>query len=257
MLIADSAGLALCEERSPPTFIAHGAGGRGSAIHLCGHIYMNLKTGERRATAFEARAGPDLWNNDDGGVVGNFFYGVDRPTRAPTDPRPRFGASVNCVGDLRHPIGQGTAIDGVGFGTATVGINSTDTVRHATAGFDMHLFFYNNDDANGTSPDTRATFVRHIKVADVPGEEGTGNAWAFTVDLAGGDEFESTYLVLAGPTFPCGLGDFNGDGFVDFTDFDDFVAAFQAGDPSSDFNADGFLDCSDVDEYVAVFETCI
>ena len=48
--------------------------------------------------------------------------------------------------------------------------------------------------------------------------------------------------------------DFNGDGFLDFTDFDDFVGAFEAGLASSDFNGDGFLDFTDFDDFVAAFE---
>jgi len=48
--------------------------------------------------------------------------------------------------------------------------------------------------------------------------------------------------------------DFNGDGFLDFTDFDDFVVAFEAGAASADFNADGFLDFTDFDAFVEGFE---
>jgi hypothetical protein len=67
-------------------------------------------------------------------------------------------------------------------------------------------------------------------------------------------------------TSPCGIvispsatlkvcgADFNCDGFLDFTDFDDFVIAFEAGEASSDFNADGFLDFTDFDDFVAAFE---
>ena len=47
---------------------------------------------------------------------------------------------------------------------------------------------------------------------------------------------------------------FNGDGFLDFIDFDDFVFAFESGDPAGDFNGDGFLDFTDFDEFVAAFE---
>lgn len=54
-------------------------------------------------------------------------------------------------------------------------------------------------------------------------------------------------------TRPC-PADFNGDGFLDFTDFDDFVTAFEGGSPSSDFNGDGFLDFTDFDDFVAAFE---
>ncbi len=48
--------------------------------------------------------------------------------------------------------------------------------------------------------------------------------------------------------------DFNCDDFIDFTDFDGFVTAFEAGDPASDFNGDGFLDFTDFDAFVSAFE---
>jgi len=52
--------------------------------------------------------------------------------------------------------------------------------------------------------------------------------------------------------------DFNGDGFVDGFDYDDFVACFE-GDPcppgkTADFNSDGFPDGFDYDDFVASFE---
>ncbi|MDX2117460.1 MAG: EF-hand domain-containing protein [Planctomycetota bacterium] len=52
---------------------------------------------------------------------------------------------------------------------------------------------------------------------------------------------------------PC-PADFNNDGFLDFTDFDAFVEAFEGGNASSDFNGDGFLDFTDFDAFVAAFE---
>jgi hypothetical protein len=48
--------------------------------------------------------------------------------------------------------------------------------------------------------------------------------------------------------------DFNCDGFVDFTDFDDFANAFENAGPGGDFNGDGFIDFTDFDAYVAAFE---
>jgi len=50
------------------------------------------------------------------------------------------------------------------------------------------------------------------------------------------------------------IADFNGDDFVDFTDFDDFVKAFEDGDEAADINEDGFLDFTDFDEFVFAFE---
>ena len=48
--------------------------------------------------------------------------------------------------------------------------------------------------------------------------------------------------------------DFNGDDFLDFFDYDDFVAGFEAGNPRCDFNADGFLDFFDYDDFVVAYE---
>lgn len=49
--------------------------------------------------------------------------------------------------------------------------------------------------------------------------------------------------------------DFNGDDFIDFSDFDAFVAAFGAGESRGDFNRDGFLDFADFDDFVVAFES--
>jgi hypothetical protein len=48
--------------------------------------------------------------------------------------------------------------------------------------------------------------------------------------------------------------DFNADGFLDFTDFDEFVVSFESGESQSDFNADGFIDFTDFDAFVSSFE---
>jgi photosystem II stability/assembly factor-like uncharacterized protein len=56
---------------------------------------------------------------------------------------------------------------------------------------------------------------------------------------------------------PC-PADFNNDGFLDFFDYDDFVACFETGacpaGRTADFNADGFADFFDYDDFVAAFE---
>jgi hypothetical protein len=52
--------------------------------------------------------------------------------------------------------------------------------------------------------------------------------------------------------------DFNQDGFVDFFDFDDYVACFEGSacppGRSADFNNDGFVDFFDFDDFVLAFE---
>jgi hypothetical protein len=58
-------------------------------------------------------------------------------------------------------------------------------------------------------------------------------------------------------SYPGGPGnaDVNGDLFVDFFDFDEFVDLFETGSPRADFNADGFVDFFDFDDFVLAFET--
>jgi hypothetical protein len=51
--------------------------------------------------------------------------------------------------------------------------------------------------------------------------------------------------------------DFNGDGFLDFFDYDEYVLCFETGDCNGnqpDFNGDNFLDFFDYDAFVAAFE---
>jgi hypothetical protein len=52
----------------------------------------------------------------------------------------------------------------------------------------------------------------------------------------------------------CMDGDFNGDGFIDGIDYDQFVLAFESADESADFNGDGFVDGIDYDGFMAAFE---
>jgi hypothetical protein len=53
--------------------------------------------------------------------------------------------------------------------------------------------------------------------------------------------------------------DFNGDGFVDFFDYDDFVTCYEGGacppGRDADYNGDGFVDFFDYDDFVADFES--
>ena len=61
----------------------------------------------------------------------------------------------------------------------------------------------------------------------------------------------------AGGPPPCSA-DFNGDGFLDFFDYDDYVSCFETGvcppGKTADFNGDGFADFFDYDDFVAAFE---
>jgi hypothetical protein len=72
-------------------------------------------------------------------------------------------------------------------------------------------------------------------------------------DLADGCTFD-----LTGSIRPACPTDFNADGFLDFFDYDDFVACFESGacppHSSADFNHDGFADFFDYDSFVESFE---
>ncbi len=81
-----------------------------------------------------------------------------------------------------------------------------------------------------------------------------GNGVSDFTDIAGASSDRN------GDNIPdeCGrtcLADYNLDGFIDFSDFDDFIADFESGSTTSDANNDGFLDFSDFDAFVTAFES--
>ena len=70
-----------------------------------------------------------------------------------------------------------------------------------------------------------------------------------------------TVTLRANVLVPSCPGDFNGDGFLDGFDYDDFVTCFEGTPPqdcppgrTGDFNNDGFVDGFDYDDYLAAFE---
>ena len=56
------------------------------------------------------------------------------------------------------------------------------------------------------------------------------------------------------PVQHCCPADFDGDGTVDFLDYNAFVGAFETGSPLSDFDLDGAIDFFDYDAFVMAFE---
>jgi hypothetical protein len=63
----------------------------------------------------------------------------------------------------------------------------------------------------------------------------------------------ATSPVFESPLNIC-AADFNCDGAVDFFDYDDFVIAFETGDPRADFNNDTAIDFFDYDDFVIAFD---
>ena len=78
---------------------------------------------------------------------------------------------------------------------------------------------------------------------------------AETFGVAGSLSDDSGVLVTFEGSCPA---DFNGDGFLDFFDYSDYVGCFETGTcpdgTSADFNGDGFADFFDYADFVAAFE---
>jgi hypothetical protein len=76
-------------------------------------------------------------------------------------------------------------------------------------------------------------------------------------DFPCGGTVSSNYILTIGEADTGCAADFNGDGFLDFFDYSDFVACFEgAGAPGcdADFNGDAFVDFFDYASYVEAFE---
>lgn len=86
------------------------------------------------------------------------------------------------------------------------------------------------------------------------GDVSGGLQWRFTLQPGQTKVIESVVGLNRTAPVPC-AADYNFDGFLDFSDFDSFIADFEAGKPSADANLDGFLDFTDFDTFVAAFES--
>jgi hypothetical protein len=70
------------------------------------------------------------------------------------------------------------------------------------------------------------------------------------------DENYNVLLYIGNVTTAGCAADFNGDNQVDFFDYLDFAAAFDAEDESADFNGDNQVDFFDYLDFVAAFDSC-
>ena len=100
-----------------------------------------------------------------------------------------------------------------------------------------------------TAP-TLLAFNQHARV-DRPAARLRGYAWGENIGWVNLDD-ATKFVGIDCPT------DFDDDGFVDFFDFDAYVACFEGlGCPpgkTADFDGDGFVDFFDFDAFVAAFE---
>jgi hypothetical protein len=108
-------------------------------------------------------------------------------------------------------------------------------------------------------PDGYGDLYVHLNLhADAPAaEDCNANGVPDSCDLADGTSADANADGVPDECSPPCPADFNADGFLDFFDYDAFVACFEgSGTPGcgADFNDDGFADFFDYDAFVAAFE---
>ena len=187
--------------------------------------------------------------------------------------RVRFNAPAPQAGNTIYTSGP---LDLTAFGAS---FNIPNTVWSVTTFYRVGADI--NDPNPWTTPATAWAFGLAAGNANSLGGEGptvggsaafyvrdTDNNGLFTQGGAGPNEnrvfaapnWANTFLALTGTgEASCPSADFNGDGFVDFFDYDDYVACFEGTCPpglDADFNGDGFVDFFDYDDFVFAFEGC-
>jgi hypothetical protein len=166
--------------------------------------------------------------------------------------------SINALGQVLFLVGD-TSVEGaflsdqrgplvpvVYFGQQLpIGSGVTRTVQS------MSLAVYGVDDAPVEGPATNLEDGRPAAMNN----RGQVAFRAFTDDPT--FFFSQGIFVFRGDAPPSCPADFNGDGFLDFFDYNDYVACFEgSGAPGcdADFNGDGFIDFFDYNDFVAAFE---
>ncbi len=158
-------------------------------------------------------------------------------------------------------VEEGSPVESVSL-TFSEGITASGSDFSVTRGGSPVAFTYGYDAARQTAT---LTFTQPLAGGDyvVRASEGVRSAAGVVIDgeftgvlpsgegLPGG-AFEYSFSVEV-----CGA-DFNGDGFVDFFDLDDYAACFEGatcpGGRDADFNGDGFVDFFDFDDFISAFE---
>jgi hypothetical protein len=142
----------------------------------------------------------------------------------------------------------------------TAASNSRPSSASIWSGNAAQYAWNNTDPATLDSQDPRALGGLVLNASIVYDRDGDGDFEnAATVPGSTDEQYNALlYLGYLPDQEPGCPADFNGDGFVDFFDYDDFVACFEgAGAPgcNADFNGDGFVDFFDYDDFVLAFET--
>jgi hypothetical protein len=142
----------------------------------------------------------------------------------------------------------------------TAASNSRPSAASIWSGNSASYAWNNTDPATLDSQDPRALGGLVLNASIVYDRDGDGD-YDNAVSNPGSLDEQYSALLYVGylpddePDCPA---DFNGDGFLDFFDYDDYVACFEGfGAPGcdADFNGDGFVDFFDYDDFVLAFET--
>jgi hypothetical protein len=106
------------------------------------------------------------------------------------------------------------------------------------------------------SPARTGVYLMEMTLYSTAGGIGESRPFWVVFDQNESDATVATAAAWVAATKLC-RADFNGDGFLDFFDYDDFVNCFETGacgESTGDFNGDGFVDFFDYDDFVAAFE---
>ena len=137
---------------------------------------------------------------------------------------------------------------------------NAQTTRIVALGFGVTSF---GEDAFGELWVTRQTGGRVYRMEPSAGAPAftdcNANSRPDCWDLADGTATDRNGNGIPDSCDPPCLPDFNGDGFLDFFDYDAYVECFELNTcppgKDADFNADGFVDFFDYDAFVLAFET--
>jgi hypothetical protein len=202
-------------------------------------------------------------------VTDEGFYGIDPSTGVATRLWTQTAGGFLTAWDFGGIDSDGTTLYGL---TDTVpaggtrGLYTIDTTAQTLTLVVASAAYPGNP--GGTSTDIDGLAIGDGKaffIVDQPGDIVIYNLASNTFESSITNPFVTSELFSAGAWAPCLLGpppceaDFNGDGFLDFFDYDAFVLCFETEEcppgRTADFNNDSFVDFFDYDDFVSAFET--
>lgn len=178
MMVAVAAGAACSAFASEPQLAV------ASNFREAGHVYINMRTGERVFTPAgqsggTSRAGGGIFVNEDSAANGNYFFGLDNPTRVNASI-PALGTEGETGGDIPF----NSQIDGLVMGYATnAGLEIAPV--SSLPGFTAIMWFYDNSNGNNS---VGAVPAAGVALSSAPGAYFSSGftGWTFTFDFGTG-----------------------------------------------------------------------